>query len=78
MHTHQTPKQYTDHKLNNKREYKKDMSTALVTSQITNRLQTKTLEDKGAASKPGGGGKKKRKKQKRQRNQRNNEFKENQ
>jgi hypothetical protein len=38
------------------------MSTALVTSQITNRLQTKTLEDKGAASKPGGGKKKKKKK----------------
>jgi len=38
------------------------MSTALVTSQITNRLQTKTLEDKGAASKPGGGKKKKEKK----------------
>jgi hypothetical protein len=53
------------------------MSTALVTSQITNRLQTKTLEDKGAASKPGGG-KKKKKKKKRQRNQRNNELKENQ
>jgi hypothetical protein len=50
------------------------MSTALVTSQITNRLQTKTLEDKGAASKPGGG----KKKKKRQRNQRNNELKENQ
>jgi hypothetical protein len=53
MHTHRTPKRYIDHKLNNKREYKKDMSTASVTSQITNRLQTKTLEDKGATSKPG-------------------------
>lgn len=48
MHTHRTPKRYIDHKLNNKREYKKDMSTAFVTSQITNQLQTKTLEDKGA------------------------------
>lgn len=54
MHTHRTPKRYIDHKLNNKREYKKDMSTAFVTSQITNRLETKTLEDlKGATSKPG-------------------------